>query len=111
MLAGFDNMGSKVGPAPQPKALEPNNAKKSTFFWRFLTFGAYFSAVLGPNGPKLGGNLGPALIKGPAYPGPLTQKKSAILAFWPVLGQNGPKKWVFWDFGALPPRISTLVIK
>ena len=75
-----------------------------------MTFGAYFSAVLGPNGPKLGGNLGPALIKGPAYPGPLTQKKSAILAFWPVLGQNGPKKWVFWDFGGFPIEKSGIAI-
>ena len=79
-----------MGHAPNPRALEPNNAKKSTFFWRFLTFGAYFSAILGPNGLSFGGNLGTASLKAPAHHGPLTQKKSAVPRARAILAQNDP---------------------
>ena len=102
MLGGYKNMRSKVGPVQGLSALEPNNAKKSTFFSRFFTFWAHFSAILGPNGPKLGGNLGPASLKAPAHHGPLTQKKSANPRARAILAKNDPIFGVFWDFGGVP---------
>ena len=50
-------MKKKCGPDGGLGALGPNNAKKSTFFTRFLTFGAHFSGVWAGLGLKLGGNL------------------------------------------------------
>ena len=73
--------------------------QKKVLFWaRFLTFGAYFSAILGPNGLSFGGNLGTASLKAPAHHGPLTQKKSGVPRARAILAQNDPKKHCFLGF-------------
>ena len=75
MVGGYQNMPKKIGPAGVLGALGPNNAKKSTFFTRFLTFGAHFSGVWAGLGLKLGGNLDTTIIEPTKKKNSPTQQK------------------------------------
>ena len=51
MVGGYKNMRSKVGPARGLSALEPNNAKKSTFLGPIFDFLGPFLGHFGPKWP------------------------------------------------------------
>ena len=89
-------MGSKVGHAPNPRALEPNNAKITKKNRRFLTFLGPFLARFGPDWALSWWEPWARVPKGPRIAqGPNPAKKVPFGPFGAKTPKTGPKKQVF----------------
>ena len=96
-LASFDNMGSKVGPAQGLSALEPNNAKKSTFLGPIFDFLGPFLGHFGPDWALSWWEPWARVPKGPRIAqGPNPEKKCHFGRLGPKNPKTGPKNDVFW---------------
>ena len=110
MLGGYKNMRSKVGPAQGLSALEPNNAKKSTFLGPIFDFLGPFLGHFGPKWPETWWEPWARVPKGPRITWAPNPKKSANLRARAFLAKNGPQKTGFWALAPNPQQKSALAI-
>ena len=96
MLGGYKNMRSKVGPVQGLSALEPNNAKKSTFLGPIFDFLGPFLGHFGPKWAVSWWEPWARVPKGPRIAqGPNPAKKVPFGPFGAKTPKTGPKKQVF----------------
>ena len=105
MVGGYKNMRSKVGPARGLSALEPNNAKKSTFLGPIFDFLGPFLGHFGPKWPETWWEPWARANKGSRIPRALNPEKKChfgVLARFRA--KMGPKMGFFGISGGFPPE-------